>query len=246
MRAFQVRIVAWVGLLAIFVARVPAAAQEASPAAARSGAPCAIAGGTVGSGAACVNLVHAWSGRGAVDVYLDGEMMFATLAFGTSSGLIAVLAGPHEILVTEAGKGVSREVVAPTSIDAPAGSVQEVVLVAESGDGFLFTSAVDLSPLGIGLFRVHVLDAVQDTPAVDLAVVDGAVWAPDLTFSMVSLPLELPAGQYSLEVRPAGTTDVALPAPSLQFDANTVQSLYLIGSLMDGTLRLLPVVTPLN
>ncbi len=49
------------------------------------------------------------------------------------------------------------------------------------------------------------------------------------------------AGTYDLEVRPAGTTDVALDLPGVVLEAGTVYDVFAIGLLADGSLNVLVV-----
>ena len=54
--------------------------------------------------------------------------------------------------------------------------------------------------------------------------------------------LSLPAGEYDLEIRPAGATDIAFDIDPLSLDAGTAYSAFAIGSLADGTFTVLPAV----
>jgi hypothetical protein len=90
--------------------------------------------------------------------------------------------------------------------------------------------------------RVRVVHASPDAPAVDVAVAGGDVLIENLAFSEASDYLEVPAGSYDLEVRPTGTTDVALDLPGVALEAGMVYSVYAIGHVSDSTLSVLPIV----
>jgi hypothetical protein len=63
----------------------------------------------------------------------------------------------------------------------------------------------------------------------------------NLAFPDASDYLDVPAGTYDLEVRLAGTTDVALELPGVELEGGTVYSVYAIGLAGDGSLTVLPV-----
>ena len=101
-----------------------------------------------------------------------------------------------------------------------------------------------MEALGIGAegdAAVNVIHASPDAPAVDVAVTGGDVLISGLAFPSASDALEVPAGAYDLEVRPAGTTDVALALPGVQLEAGMVYDVFAIGQLGDGTLTVLVV-----
>src|SRR5690606_34390944 len=99
----------------------------------------------------------------------------------------------------------------------------------------------DLSELSADTARVRVIHASPDAPAVDVAVTGGDVLISGLAFPSASDALEVPAGVYDLEVRPAGTTDVALALPGVPLDAGMVYDVFAIGQVSDGTLTVLVV-----
>jgi hypothetical protein len=99
----------------------------------------------------------------------------------------------------------------------------------------------DLAATGDDMARVRVLHTSPDAPAVDIAVAGGDVLIADLEFPGASDALTVPAGSYDLEVRPAGTTDVALDLPGVVLEAGMTYDVFAIGSLADGTLTVLVV-----
>ena len=91
--------------------------------------------------------------------------------------------------------------------------------------------------------RIRVVHASPDAPAVDVAVRDGDVLIENLVFPDASDYLSVPADTYDLEVRPTGTTDVALDLPGVELEAGMVYSVYAIGHVGDGSLTVLPVTS---
>jgi hypothetical protein len=194
----------------------------------------------IGADEACVNIVHASPDAPAVDVYVNGGLALEGLEFGAFSGWVALPAGDYQVQVTAAGAAPDTAVIdAMVTLDA--GVAYQV-----AATGFLeaITPQIyvaDLTATGDDMARVRVLHTSPDAPAVDIAVTGGDVLIPGLEFPNASDELVVPAGSYDLEVRPAGTTDVALALPGVVLEAGMTYDVFAIGTLADGTLTVLVV-----
>lgn len=228
------------------VAQPRATAQDAasSPAAGAGMGNCVTALGIGQDGDACVNIIHASPDAPAVDVYVDGAEALGDLAFGKTSGWVALPAGEHQVQVTAAGAGVETAVI-DAEVTLEAGAAYEVAATGLLAEIAPQINQVDLGTLGSEdepMARVRVIHASPDAPAVDVAVKGGDVLIEDLAFAEASDYLTVPAASYDLEVRPTGTTDVALDLPGVALDAGMVYTVYAIGHVADGSLAVLPVV----
>ena len=220
-----------------------ASAQEATPSPeAEDMGVCTEALGFGNEGDACVNVVHASPDAPAVDVWVDGEPALIGLTFGTYSGWVALPAGEHQVQVAPAGTSADQAVI-DAELTLEEGAAYEVAAVGLVADISAEVNQINLSDLGEDEARIQVIHASPDAPAVDVAVTGGDVLVSDLEFPDSSGFLTVPAGSYDLEVRAAGTTDVALPLPGVVLDAGLVYSVYAIGQLADGTLTVLVVPT---
>ncbi|MDQ4044045.1 MAG: DUF4397 domain-containing protein [Chloroflexota bacterium] len=227
--------------LATSMAIVPRgmAAQESTPAATDMG-NAVTALGIGEEGDAVVNVVHASPDAPAVDVYVDGEQVLTGLAFGEYSGWVALPAGEHQIQVTPEGAEPGDAVI-DTTVTVEAGVAYEIAATGLLEEITPQIYPVDLSMLEDEMARFRVIHASPDAPAVDIAVADGDVLIEGLEFPNASDYLEVPAGTYDLEVRPAGTTDVALDLPGVELEAGMVYDVFAIGQLEDETLMVLIV-----
>jgi hypothetical protein len=152
-------------------------------------------------------------------------------------------AGEHQIQITAAGGDVESAVI-DADADLTAGEAYEIAATGLLATIEVQVYPVDLSPVGTEdepLSRVRVVHTSPDAPAVDVAVMGGDVLISNLEFPAASDYLEVPAGNYDLEVRLAGTTDVALELPDVELEGGTAYSVYAIGLAGDGTLTVLPV-----
>lgn len=201
---------------------------------------CVAALGIGAEGDACISVVHASPDAPNVDIYLNGEEVLGDLGFGWWSGWLAVPAGEHQVQVTPANAGLETAVIdAMVTVEAGMGyQIAATGFVAEIAPQIY---PIDFSAIDEGNARVNVIHTVPDAPAVDVAVTGGDVLAGGLAFPSSSEFLNVPAGSYDLEVRVAGTEDVALPLPGVELEAGTLYNVYAIGS-MDG--GLFPFVIP--
>jgi len=218
------------------VAQAPDA--TASPAADMGTCTTALGIGTEGD--ACINVVHASPDAPAVDVYLDGQLALADLAFGAFSGWVALPAGEHQIQVTATGAAIDTAVIDATAT-LEAGVAYQVAATGLLANITPEIFETDLSALAADTARVRVIHASPDAPAVDIAVAGGDVLIPGLSFPDASDELEVPAGSYDLEVRVAGTTDVALDLPGVTLEAGMVYDVFAIGEVADGSLAVLVI-----
>ena len=127
---------------------------------------------------------------------------------------------------------------APFSFAASAAAQSDTASPVVSGVGNC------VAALGIGAEGdscINVVHASPDAPAVDIAVTGGDVLIPNLAFPDGSDALVVPAGAYDLEVRAAGTTDVALPLPGVVFEPGMVYDIFAIGLVSDDSLTVLVV-----
>jgi hypothetical protein len=192
-----------------------------------------------------VNVVHASPDAPAVDVYVDGNKALTGLAFGHVSGWVALPAGEHRVQVTATGTEAMASVIDATVKLAPdtAYEVAATGLLAQIAPQVYPVDLRDVVANPTPTARIRVVHASPDAPNVDIAIKGGKVLIHDLAFPKASDYLEVPAGTYDLEVRAAGTSQVALNLPGVKLEPGTVATFYAIGLVGDGTLSVLPVTS---
>ena len=231
-------------LLGVAQHSVSAQGATASPAGTADMGNCVTALGIGQAGDACLNVIHASPDAPAVDVYVDGTKALGDLAFGAASGWVALPAGEHKVQVTAAGAEIETAVI-DADVTLEEGAAYEVAAIGLLAEIEPQVLQVNLSEIGAEdepMARVRVVHASPDAPAVDVAVKDGDILIENLAFPEASDYLSVPATSYDLEVRPTGTTDVALDLPGVALEAGMVYSIYAIGQTADDTLAVLPVV----
>lgn len=232
-------------LLMVFAVSSPRAlAQDSTPAAMDADmGVCSAALGIGMAGDSCINVIHASPDAPAVDVYLDGELALEGVEFGQFSGWIAVPAGEHQVQVTAAGDDAANAVIDAT-VELAADAAYHVAATGHLADitpQIYQVNLSDLDAMGDPMARIRVIHTSPDAPAVDIALAGGDVLIADLAFPNASDALEVPAGSYDLEVRPTGTTDVALDLPGVELEAGMVYDVFAIGLAGDGSLTVLVI-----
>jgi hypothetical protein len=184
-----------------------------------------------------IRAVHLSPDAPNVDVWADGNVVFSNVAFGEFSDYATVPFGTYNIQVVPAGA------TEPVVIDA------DLRLQPVKDYTVLAVNTLDsIEPIVIAdrRFAVHprqasvrFVHASPDAPAVDIALDDGPVVFADVEFKEVEDYLRLPAGEYDLEVRLAGTDTVALDLPPLTFESGTAYTAVAQGLVSDGSLNAL-------
>lgn len=188
----------------------------------------------------CVNVIHASPDAPNVDIWVNGEPALTDVAYQDFSGWLALPAGEYHIVVTPTGESAESAVI-DTTLTLEAGTAYHIAAVGFVADLAPAVIEADLSATDAGNARVRVIHASPDAPEVDIALIDGDVLVSNLAFAGASEYLEVPAGTYDLEVRVAGTMDVALPLPGITLDENTLYDVIAVGTAAEGTLTVIVI-----
>lgn len=194
-----------------------------------------------GEAVAKVRVLHASPDAPAVDVYADGAEILSDVPFGVISDYLEVPAGEHRIQVVAAGA------------DPAAGTVIDATLTLEGLTAYTVAATNALAAIEAQVIvdapaptadaaQVRIVHLSADAPAVDIAPDGGAPIVAGLAYPDATDYLSVPSGMYDLEVRPAGTMDVALQIDSVGLFAGESTSIFAIGSLAAGTLQVLPAL----
>ena len=136
-----------------------------------------------------------------VDVYLDGDAVLEDVPYRTVSDYLDVASGTYEVMITAAGD--METVVFDEEFDVPAADITVAAIgeLAEENEPFAVeVYEDDLSDPGEDA-RVRLVHAAPDAPSVDVTAGGDALFE-DVPFGAAGA-IEVPAGEYELEVRPA-------------------------------------------
>jgi hypothetical protein len=193
---------------------------------------------------AWVRVLHGSPDAPAVDVYVNGTKAFSNLAFKSVTDWAKLPAGSYDVKVTAAG---ATDAVIQATLPLEGGKYYTVVAVGKLADIKAEVVMDNLSAIESGKARLRVFHGSPDAPAVDVAVTGGPVLVSNLSFPNASDNLDVAAGTYDVEVRPAGTTTAALSAPGVSLQEGKLYTVYALGLLAgDPALGLVPVVDNLT
>jgi Domain of unknown function (DUF4397) len=189
-----------------------------------------------------VRVVHASPDAPALDILVDGQPIAQGLTFGAASEYAALSPGDHQIQAVPSDGG------API-IDQPitVGGWAAYILAAVGplADLQLQFNEVDVTQTSPGQARLRVLNAVPDAAAIGVGVAGSEeLMADAVAFNTVSGYQNVTPGTYDLEVRASDTGETLMQAPGVRIDAGQVYDVVALGQASEGTIQLLPLITP--
>lgn len=207
-----------------------------------------------------IRVVHASPDAPAIDILVDGQPIAQSLAFGTATEYAALAPGDHQIQAVPTAGGAP---LIDETITVGGWAAYILAAVGPLADLQLQFHEVDVAETAPGQARVRLLNAVPDAPAIGLgvagsddlladAVVFGAVsgdqsqeqMADGAGLGAVSGYQNVTPGTYDLEVHASDTGETLLQAPQVRLDAGQVYDVIALGQVADGTVQVLPLVTP--
>jgi hypothetical protein len=183
-------------------------------------------------GGARVRVVHASPDAPAVDVWVEGSVVFENIEFEEVSEFVEVPAGTYNVQVVPSG--ATEPVVIEADLDLAAATDYTVVATDFLANITPIILTADGGTPAAGNAWVRFFHGSPDAPAVDIAVADGGpVLIPNVAFQEFSAYGEVAAGTYDLEARLAGTSDVALSLPGVTIGDGDVVTAYATGLVAD-------------
>ena len=190
-----------------------------------------------------VRVLHGAGDAPAVDVYAGGNLVVEGLEYAKITDYLEVPGGEYQIQVVPSGATLEEgPVVIDAALTFDAGTMTTVAATGSLATEIIPQVLADApAPTAEGT-QARVVHFSFDAPAVDIAVDGGDVVVENLAFPDNTGYLDLPAGEYDLEIRPTGTTDVAYDIPPVTLAAGTSYSVFAVGGLADGSFTVVPAV----
>ncbi len=174
-----------------------------------------------------IRVLHAVPDAPNVDVYANDDLIAADLAFGESSDYIP--AAPGNYIITIYAAGTQENPVLRNTLSLEDNDVVTVAAVGTMDDlGLLAIPDSDMA-MEAGTTMVRFVHLSPDAPAVDVTLPTGRLLFGDVAFKQRTPYIPAPPRTYTLQVRPAGTSDVALTVPNVTFEPNMMYTIYAIG-----------------
>jgi hypothetical protein len=183
-------------------------------------------------GGARVRVIHASPDAPAVDVWVEGSIVFENVAFEEITDFAEVPAGTYNVQVVPTG--ATEPVVIEADLDLAADTDYTVVATDFLANITPIILTADGSTPAEGNAWVRFFHGSPDAPAVDIAVANGGpVLISNVSFQEFSTYQEVPADTYDLEARLAGSMDVALSLPGVTVEDGGVYTAYATGLVAD-------------
>jgi len=159
-----------------------------------------------------------------VDVFVDGAKLFENVAYSTTSNYQALASGPHRVQVAPAGKDVDASVI-DINVDLTRSKPYTVLALGKllNIKGELLPDTSQTPPAGTA--RVRIIHAATDIGTIDIYPSGSTV--PVLTDQYFGSAdyINIPAGTYTFDATPAGSSDVVMTSQQLKFEPGWVYSL---------------------
>lgn len=190
-----------------------------------------------------VRVLHGAGDAPAVDVYAGGNLVVEGLEYAKITDYLEVPGGEYQIQVVPSGATLEEgPVVIDAALTFDAGTMTTVAATGSLAAGIAAQVLADApAPTAEGT-QARVVHFSFDAPPVDIAVDGGDVVVENLAYPDNTGYLDLPAGEYDLEIRPTGTTDVAFDIPAVTLASGTSYSVFAVGGLADGSFTVVPAV----
>ncbi len=202
-----------------------------------------------------IRVAHFSPDTPAVDIYVNGDVAIADLAFPTITDWVELEPGSYNIAVAPAGTSIDDAAIGPADFDLPAGAWITVAAIGSLENGTLAPAVLveDYSDLDPANARVSVFHAIEDAPAVNVQLADGTVLIDGLAYPGSQngndgfFTLDVPAGSYDLQVTPASDASTVLfDLTGTELSANTVYFVAAVGTLANGDAQIALAATDMN
>jgi len=188
-----------------------------------------------------LRILHASPKSPAVDVYINDMLKFRNLAYGAFTDYIEVVTGNYNIKLYAAGTKVSP-VLNKNLLIPP----EKIYTVAAIG----LLPNIDVLPVPETKIvepadKVYIKFAhlSPNTGAVDITLPNGKILFKNISYKQFTDYIEVPAGTYTLEARPTGTSTTVLYIPNIKLKPERFYTVYAVGLINDkpGLQALIPL-----
>jgi hypothetical protein len=169
-------------------------------------------------------VLHGAPDLGKIEVLFNGAKKLDEFTYGQVSDWIEIDPGLVRILVRR-DRLFINDVVFDVVLPVVGDEQYELII----SDPLIIPAIVDREPLAAGIARARAIHASIDTPVIDIAIQGGDVVLSALEYGQITVPLEVPAGLYDLEIRVHETGVVLTEIPQVPLAAGTVTDLVVYG-----------------
>lgn len=181
-----------------------------------------------------LRFLHASPNAPAVDIYVNGTKTVPRLGRGRITPYLELSPGSYSYAVRPAGAPVrTANVLLAGRVQVVKDRVATVAVTNRAGnrDRVRVTVFPDTGVRPFGVAKLRVAHLAFDAPAVDVVARGGKKVVSNLRVNRVTPYLNLPAGTYTLDVRPVGTKVNVLTLRNVRVEAGKVYTAWAVGAL---------------
>ena len=186
-------------------------------------------------------ILHASPKSPGVDVYINDMLKFKNLTYGAFTDYIEVVTGDFNIKLYATGTKTSP--VLNKNIFVPPEKIYTVAVIGllPNIDVLPVPEPKIIEPTDNVYIKFAHLS--PNTSAVDIALPDGKILFKNIKYKQFTDYIQVPAGTYTLEARPTGTTTTILYVPNIRLKSQRFYTVYAVGLSNDhpGLQALIPL-----
>ena len=190
---------------------------------------------------AYIRVIHASPAVGTADVFVDGNLLLSSFAFGSVTGYAPLPSGPHKVQIALVGKGIGAAVITQTLAVQP-GVVYTAAAIGSQANDLSIEVFIDNNFLSVGQAKARIYNLSPDAGAFNVSA-NGSVLLNQVSYQQASNYLNLPAGSYNFNLSAPGS-NTSLPLAET-LPKNTVTSIFAVG-MVNGTPKIELVPSQVN
>jgi hypothetical protein len=175
-----------------------------------------------------VRVLHASPNTEAVDVYANGDRLVRNFPYKEFSEYLPLAPGNYNVRVYPAGK--RNNPLIDTSIRIMPSTIITLAVVGLMPSLSLLPVFEPMVPKVPGRACMRVIHLSPDTPALDLARLDGRVIFSNIEYKEISDYVCVSSGRFGLELNLTGTNQVVLTDPYIRLLPNRHYSIFIVGT----------------
>ncbi len=190
---------------------------------------------------AYIRVIHASPAVGTADVFVDGNLLLSSFAFGAVTDYVPLPAGPHKVQIALVGKGIGAAVITQTLAVQP-GVVYTAAAIGSQATGLSIEVFIDNNFLAAGQAKARVYNLSPDAGSFNFSS-GGNTLLNQVGYQQASNYMTLSAGSYNFDLT-APNTNTNLPL-AMTLGKNTVTSIFAVG-MANGTPKIELVPAQVN
>lgn len=175
-----------------------------------------------------IRLLHASPDAPSVDIYANGSLIAKSLAYKQLTEYVPVKPGAYTIQVYPAGQKTNP--VIDTKLTVPQKNRFTVAAVGKLANiGLLPIMEMYMPMTDKRSSYVRFVHLSPNAPAVDITLPDGTKLFSNVGYKEYQDYIATAPGNYTLQVRPAGTDQIALTVPNVKVSPGAIYTVYAVG-----------------